>query len=163
MLPPTTRRVEQNTPMAVNREIERRIERSVFHHAEHPEEIEARLAALDAEWDIERLLEANAASLALTGVLLGAFVDRRFLVLPAAVTAFLLQHALQGWCPPVPLLRRYGVRTASEIERERTALKALRGDFDAGRQQRSEAGWGAATNATTTRDRARLALQAARA
>jgi hypothetical protein len=29
----------------------------------------------------------------------------------------------------VPILRRFGVRTAREIEDERTALKALRGDF----------------------------------
>ena len=45
------------------------------------------------------------------------------------VTAFLFQHAVQGWCPPVPILRRMGFRTADEINRERYALKALRGDF----------------------------------
>jgi len=45
------------------------------------------------------------------------------------VTAFLLQHAVQGWCPPLPVLRRLGFRTAREIEVERNALKALRGDF----------------------------------
>jgi hypothetical protein len=42
----------------------------------------------------------------------------------------LLQHAVQGWCPPIPILRRLGFRTADEINRERYALKALRGDFD---------------------------------
>jgi hypothetical protein len=41
-----------------------------------------------------------------------------------------LQHAVQGWCPPIPVLRRFGFRTADEINRERYALKALRGDFD---------------------------------
>ena len=45
------------------------------------------------------------------------------------MTGFLLQHALQGWCPPVPVFRRLGVRTTAEIDRERYALKALRGDF----------------------------------
>ena len=45
------------------------------------------------------------------------------------VGAFLLQHALQGWCPPLPLLRQLGVRTAEEINEERTALKTIRGDF----------------------------------
>jgi hypothetical protein len=45
------------------------------------------------------------------------------------VTGFLLQHALQGWCPPVPFFRRRGVRTEAEIDRERYALKAVRGDF----------------------------------
>jgi hypothetical protein len=46
------------------------------------------------------------------------------------VTAFLFQHAIQGWCPPVPILRRMGFRTAHEIEQERNALKAIRGDFE---------------------------------
>jgi len=32
---------------------------------------------------------------------------------------------LQGWCPPVPVLRRMGIRTQSEIERERCALTSL--------------------------------------
>jgi hypothetical protein len=45
------------------------------------------------------------------------------------VTGFLLQHAVQGWCPPVKYFRRRGVRTAEEIAEERFALKALRGDF----------------------------------
>lgn len=78
---------------------------------------------------MERMLETNAAALALAGTLLGAFVDRRFLVLPVFVTGFLLQHALQGWCPPVPFFRKRGTRTAREIADERIALKALRGDF----------------------------------
>ena len=84
---------------------------------------------LDTEWDVERTLESNAATLALTGTLLGIFVDRRFLAIPIVVSGFLLQHALQGWCPPVPLFRRQGFRTMREIDTERYALKALRGDF----------------------------------
>jgi DNA-binding transcriptional ArsR family regulator len=43
---------------------------------------------------------------------------------------FLFQHATQGWCPPLPLFRKRGVRTRKEIEREKYALKALRRDFD---------------------------------
>lgn len=50
-------------------------------------------------------------TLALCGVLLGVTADRRFLALPALVTAFLLQHAVQGWSPPLPVLRRLGIRT----------------------------------------------------
>jgi hypothetical protein len=73
--------------------------------------------------------KTNASALAFTGVTLGALVDKRWLVLPALVTAFLFQHAVQGWCPPVPILRRLGYRTAREIDIERAALKALRGDF----------------------------------
>ena len=42
----------------------------------------------------------------------------------------MIQHALQGWCPPLAVLRRLGFRTAKEINEERFALAALRGDFD---------------------------------
>lgn len=129
MLPETTSRVERNTAESINRRIAEEIESRVRHYAAHPEGIDRRLTELDAEWDIERTLEANAATLALTGTLLAAFVHKRFLILPAFVTGFLLQHALQGWCPPVPFFRKRGVRTAAEIDRERYALKALRGDF----------------------------------
>ncbi|WP_188092344.1 DUF2892 domain-containing protein [Azospirillum sp. B21] len=129
MLPATASRVENATSEEQNRRLAAEITESIRYHAEHPEKIDRRLDELDREWDIERTLEANAATLALAGTLLGAFVDRRFLVLPAAVTGFLLQHALQGWCPPVPVFRRLGVRTTAEINRERYALKAIRGDF----------------------------------
>jgi len=54
---------------------------------------------------------------------------RRWLFLPALVQSFFLQHALQGWCPPLIVLRRLGFRTMREIDDERMALKALRGDF----------------------------------
>jgi hypothetical protein len=70
----------------------------------------------------------NASTLAFLGVALGTR-DKRFLALPALVTAFLFQHAVQGWCPPVPILRRLGFRTAQEIEQERYGLLALRDDF----------------------------------
>lgn len=88
-----------------------------------------RIHELEREWDIERVLEANAASVALIGLTLGVAADRRFLILPFAVAGFLLQHALQGWCPPLPILRRLGIRTAAEIHQEILALRILRGDF----------------------------------
>ncbi|ACL57294.1 YgaP family membrane protein [Methylobacterium nodulans] len=129
MIPGTSKRIPLHTSRRVTRRIEAELNESVRWHAAHPETIGRRLRQLDEEWDIERMLEANAATLALAGTVLGATRDRRWLVLPAAVTAFLLQHAIQGWCPPLPLLRRLGFRTAREIDVERNALKALRGDF----------------------------------
>jgi hypothetical protein len=130
MLPSTTERVPLHTPARYNDAIRRQTETNISRCARAgPAAIERRLRELDREWDIERVLEANAASLAFAGVALGALIDRRFLILPALVTGFLLQHALQGWCPPVPLFRHLGVRTAAEIDEERYALKALRGDF----------------------------------
>ena len=129
MLPTTTGRVPEHTAAHINRRIREQTRQNVTYFAQHPDKIERRLQELDQEWDIERTLEANAATIMLGGVVLGATVDRRWLALPAAVAAFLLQHALQGWCPPLPVFRRLGVRTANEIDAERVALKVLRGDL----------------------------------
>lgn len=129
MVASTVDRVPRHTSQDLNHQIEMQIADSVRGHAAHPEGIDRRLHELDREWDVERTLEANASTLAFTGVMLGAAVDKRWLALPAIVTAFLFQHAVQGWCPPLPILRRLGFRTASEIDTERYALKALRGDF----------------------------------
>lgn len=128
-LPATADRVPEHTADEPNRRIRQETEASVAYYANHPQQIPERLAELDAEWDIERVLEANAATIALGGLALGSAVDKRFLALPFAVCGFLLQHALQGWCPPVALFRRQGVRIAAEIAEERYALKYLRGDF----------------------------------
>lgn len=125
MLPATAERVTRHTSPKINARIARETESNIVRYrAAGPEAIRERLRELDREWDIERAIEANASSIALAGIALGAFVHRRFLILPAAVCAFLLQHALQGWCPPVPVLRRLGFRTQTEIEAERCALRA---------------------------------------
>ena len=130
MFPSTVDRVPNRTSDAVNEAIRDKTERRIEQvKRSGPAAIERRLQELDEEWDIERTLEANAATASLIGVSLGATVDRRWFALPAVVGAFLLQHALQGWCPPLPVFRRLGFRTASEIDYERYALKALRGDF----------------------------------
>ncbi len=123
-------RVRENTAQQINESIDRDINAKVREYAMRPaEEITRRIGELDREWDIERLLEANASVLALAGLLLGARVDRRWLILPGIVLPFLFQHSIQGWCPPMPVLRRLGVRTRQEIDREKYALKVLRGDF----------------------------------
>ena len=79
------------------------------------ESIDRHLDSLDREWDVERYLQLNAGLVSLAGVVLGGFVSRRFLVLPAAVFGFFFQHAVQGWCPPLPVFRRLGVRTRREM------------------------------------------------
>lgn len=124
-------RVRQNTDAEVNQRIdEQTMRRLRLYLKAGPEEITRRIEELDREWDMERLLETNAAAFGLGGVVLGAVISRKWLLLSAVVGGFLLQHAIQGWCPPVPAFRRLGVRTRKEIERERTALKLIRGDFD---------------------------------
>lgn len=129
MFAPTTRRVAENTDEEINLRIRARMRARVMYLAERPDLIPAQLAALDREWDIERVLEANAAALGFLGAVLAARVHARLFLIPALVSGFLMQHAVQGWCPPLPLLRRRGIRTAAEIDEERTALRLLRGDF----------------------------------
>ncbi len=129
-VPATAERVPVHTDANVNEKIRRRMEQDIAYFGSAGDEaIERRLRELDREWDIERLLELNAASIMLMGLSFAAFVNRKWIVLPAIVGGFLLQHAIQGWCPPIELFRRLGVRTAQEIEQERFALKAIRGDF----------------------------------
>ena len=120
----TRERVPANTDPAINRWIQRGTQARILYYRQHQDEIPSRLRELDEEWDIERAIEANAASVALAGMALAALRGRHWLLLPVAVAGFLLQHALQGWCPPVPVLRRLGFRTAHEIEDERKALEA---------------------------------------
>lgn len=131
MLPSTVERVPEHTNDAVNAQIRRQTEQNLARYQNaDAAEIQARLDELDREWDVERTLEANAATACLIGLTLGATVNRKWFFFPAVVATFLLQHAVQGWCPPLPVFRRMGIRTASEIDYERYALKALRGDFE---------------------------------
>jgi len=118
----------QTSPESLQK-IDQEIESKIRYYANQPSEaISKRIGELEREWDIERFLETNAASLALLGMTLGIF-KKRYLLFSATVLGFLLMHATQGWCPPVPVLRKFGVRTRSEIDREKYALKVLRGDF----------------------------------
>lgn len=126
----TLERVRRSTADHVNEEIDDCIANTLYaYQSATPAEISRRLNELEREWDIERWLETNASALALTGVALGTLHDRRWLALSGAVLGFLFLHGTRGWCPPLPVLRRLGVRTRSEIDRERFALKFIRGDF----------------------------------
>ena len=130
-IPDTPARVPQQTHEAINRQIRGETERRIATYRHRGSRaIRRRLAELDREWDIERTLESNAAIVSLIGLGLGRLVNRRWYLLPGLVAAFLFQHAVQGWCPPLPIFRRMGIRTAREIDHERYALKALRGDFN---------------------------------
>jgi hypothetical protein len=137
-------RVRAHSSPPINRRIDVEVQQCLEHLADADrDDIARHLDTLNREWDVERYLQMNASLLSLTGVVLGAAVDRRFLVLPAVVFSFFFQHAVQGWCPPLPIFRRIGVRTRREINREKYALKALRGDFqDAGRPEAPGSGEG---------------------
>ena len=148
----TSQRVRLNTADHVNEQIRRETERRIAYYAARPDQIDRRLAELDEEWDVERLIETEAPTMTLAGIALGALLGRKWLVLPLFAQSMVLLHALQGFYPLLPLFRRMGVRTNREIATERYALKAIRGDF---RQVPETAGDG--------RERADQAVQAAQA
>ncbi len=130
-VPPTTKRVERHTGKKINKKIQEKTIDYIrkYKNASHAE-ISRRLDELNREWNTERILEANAATLILAGSITG-FVKHKphWFLLPDIVSFFLLQHAMQGWCPPLAVIRRLGVRTPEEINQEIIALKYLRGDF----------------------------------
>lgn len=131
-IPPTSRRVEQSTDPTLNQMIQRRSDVEVARLEQADDaDLSTRIQQLEQEWDIERTLQLNASVLAFSGSMLGYTTrNRRYFLVPTVIFGFFLQHALQGWCPPIPIFRRLGVRTQREIERERYALKLLRGDFE---------------------------------
>lgn len=131
MIPATAKRVEQHTSPHLNHRNEQRLEERVaYYQQQSPARISDRLKELDQEWDVERTLQTNFATLSIVGALLTGAANRHWAVLALGVPAFMVQHAIQGWCPPLPVLRRLGIRTTREISDERFALKSLRGDFD---------------------------------
>lgn len=125
----TQRHSEVNAQEKINQKLRLAMEGRVFYYAQHPEAIDKRLGQLEREWNIERVLEVNAAGLSLLGLLM-AVRKRRWIILSLAGAGFLLQHAIKGWCPPEAIFRRFGIRTTAEINAEKEALKAIKGDFN---------------------------------
>lgn len=124
-------RVREHTGDEVQAEIDQETQRRVESlHGASTEVLTGRLDALRREWDVERALEVNASTLILISSIAAGVRTRSWgFAAPAVVAAFLLQHGLQGWCPPLPVLRRLGFRTQREIDAERTAVRLLRGDL----------------------------------
>jgi hypothetical protein len=129
-------RVQRATPERIGQRIHRETRERIEDLGRNPARIDPRLDELRREWDIERALELTAGSLSLTGSVLALTVDRRFAALPLVVTGFLVQHVLQGWCPPLPIFRALGFRTQREIEDEKHTLRMMRGDYPSGDEAR---------------------------
>lgn len=123
--------VRENTTSSANQAIDNKIISELqYFSTVDSKEINSRINKIEKEYNVERILELNASILAFIGVLLGAFLNIYWLFLPGIVLPFLAFHAIQGWCPPIPILRALKVRTQKEIDTEKYSLKILRGDFD---------------------------------
>lgn len=129
MIAATATRVSSHTSSQLNQKIREETEKIISKFSSgDPIAIEDRLQDLDREWDVERTLQTNFATLTLVSLALSK-LDKRWLWLSGGVSMFMVQHAVQGWCPPLSILRRLGFRTAREIADEKFALKSVCGDF----------------------------------
>jgi hypothetical protein len=123
--------VRTHTPDGLNRRIDERVERCVRYMAQQERsEIGHYLNQLEEEWDMSRALAVSCAVASLGGLLLGRSLGRGWLGLSALASGLLLQQGLFGHGPAASLVRSLGVRTRREIDLEKFALKALRGDFE---------------------------------
>lgn len=133
IIPPSTKRVELHTNKHVNDTI---IEKTlnninkIRNSSNKNDDISKLIEELNREWDTERILEANAAAITLLSIILGFLFSYYWFTFAGFISFFLLVHAVQGWCPPLPIIRRMGKRTPTEINNEKMAIKILRGDFN---------------------------------
>jgi hypothetical protein len=129
-LPPTTYKVQKNTNKKINARIaDKTLENIQKHQNSDKEAIDARIAKLNNEWDTERVLEMNFGALVSLSWVLGSTVSKKWFALGGLAGLFLVQHALQGWCPPLPIIRRLGIRTVDEIYKEKSALLILKNEY----------------------------------
>ncbi|WP_233613845.1 MULTISPECIES: hypothetical protein [Corallococcus] len=128
----STDAVRAHAPSTMNRRIDAHVESCVRYMAEQGDrsEMSRYLEKLEHEWDVHRTLVVGVPALALGGLLLGPRSGRGWRVLGGITLALLLQHGLTGFGPLSVLVRGLGVRTRREIDLEKFAIKALRGDFE---------------------------------
>jgi len=94
-----------------------------------PDAINDRLAHLDREWTAGRAAKVFAGLLIIAGLVLTAVVNPWWLLLAAAGAALLLPYLFGRRSPAAYLFHAGGLRFGTELDEERMALKALRGDF----------------------------------
>lgn len=93
------------------------------------DQINDRLLKLDNELDIESYMQTECAALSIAGVVLSFTSSKKWLVLPLASSVLVLANIARGRKKPFTFYSKPGWRTRAEIEKERYALKAIRGDF----------------------------------
>ena len=117
-------KVRKNTADKINQKIDQCTKKNIERFSNGTREvIQNRIKKLNEELDIEQALKLTSGANVLIGIGLGLTVNKRWLLLSVISSAFLIQHSLQGWCPPLPVLRKRGVRTREEINEEIDALK----------------------------------------
>ena len=117
------------TTLEKTTETEKDIQENINHYYHDHDKIDERIEALDREMDLETYLQIEGAALTIAGVVLGMASNKKWLALPLIASAIALSNISRKWHKPIGLFRKLGLRSRVEIEKEKYALKALRGDF----------------------------------
>jgi hypothetical protein len=127
--PPDHDLIRRHSAESNNDRIDRETRDSLDEVADSSELVRKRLGELDREWHVDRALMLN---FAVIGGLSGGMTMRSLLRTGRfggwgtffwIQVAFLAHHAIRGWCPPLPVFRRLGFRSAREICAERCVLE----------------------------------------
>ena len=124
--------IRHMTPPSFNKRVDEETLRDLERYKDaSPEEIEQRLKMLAGEFDLECMVELFGATFSLIGVgLCAATKKHKWMWISAIASGLTLIHSLPLWDPLTPLFRGLGFWSRQEIEREKAALKLLRGDFE---------------------------------
>ena len=82
---------------------------SIAYHAQHPEEIDGRLAKLDREWDAAQAAALAASGVSLLGILRASAGRRRWLIPVLGVQCLHLWHTLHGRSDAPSILTKLGL------------------------------------------------------
>jgi len=95
-----------------------------------PQAIADRLGQLDREWTAGRMTKVTLGAVILFGFAMTAlFNNLWWLILPAVAALFLVQYAVSRTSWLTAMFREMGYPSRCEVDQERIALRALRGDF----------------------------------
>ncbi len=94
-----------------------------YYSLESEEAIRQRIQDLNNEWDAERVGQFNTSVLVLAGIVLAAAIHKKWLILPAAISAFMAVNAVKGGSVPLPATTK--LRTRHEIALEQAGLSAI--------------------------------------
>lgn len=121
---------EENIALENSNTIDVYTQENINHYYHNRSHIESRLRQLDEETSIEQIFTLHDAVNVSAGVLLSIITRRKkWLILPLLVTIAQSVQALKGVRLGTSLLQHYGFRNKADIDKEKYALKALRGDF----------------------------------
>lgn len=108
----------------------RRTEANLAYYRENPSMVSRRMAELDDEWDVQRVLQVVTSGATIGGFWFAITKSRIWLLLSLAMAGGALHHGLTGGSPAADFVRRLGFRTRDEIEFERRALMNLESGHD---------------------------------